>query len=281
MGLHGQQELISRAAEISAALGDPQVLRLLSERDREIAGQLLRVIGGRNLSDKFFAYYPETGKFARTNYPKHMEHYWAGKKYDKRALMAGNRTGKTICGGYETTCHLTGLYPDWWPGHKWNHPIEAWAAGKTNETAKKIIQAKLFGRPLRLASGRWRMGGTGLIPGSYILHDTATFRQGIPGLLDEICIRYKDSQIEYSTLGIKSYEQKRKVFEGTEQHWVWLDEEPPQDIEEECTIRTGTVAGKVVLTFTPLDGLTDVATSYLPADRKPVKWEEHFMQVAA
>jgi phage terminase large subunit-like protein len=70
-----------------------------------------------------------------------------------------------------------------------------------------------------------------------------------------------------STLGLKSYQQGRGAFEGTEQDLVWLDEEPPLDVYVECLVRTMTTGGLVMVTFTPLEGMSDVVTSFLEAER--------------
>lgn len=64
-------------------------------------------------------------------------------------------------------------------------------------------------------------------------------------------------------LGIKSYQQGRGSFEGTEQEGVWLDEEPPLEVYTECLTRTATTGGMMLLTFTPLDGYSDVVKSFL------------------
>ena len=47
----------------------------------------------------------------------------------QRILMAANRVGKTYCGAVETAYHLTGNYPTWWKGRKFNKPVRIWAAG--------------------------------------------------------------------------------------------------------------------------------------------------------
>ncbi len=61
--------------------------------------------------------------YARDLYPKHMEFFAAGARYRERCAMCANRVGKTFgMGGYETSCHLTGLYPDWWPGRRFDRP---------------------------------------------------------------------------------------------------------------------------------------------------------------
>ena len=42
----------------------------------------------------------------------------------QRALMAANQIGKTFCGAMETAFHLTGLYPEWWTGHRFEKAVE-------------------------------------------------------------------------------------------------------------------------------------------------------------
>ncbi len=70
----------------------------------------------------------------------------------------------------------------------------------------------------------------------------------------------------WSTLGFKSYQQGRGSFEGTALHGIWLDEEPPEDVYGECLIRTATTDGIVMLTFTPLAGMSEVVMSFMPGE---------------
>ena len=65
----------------------------------------------------------------------------------------------------------------------------------------------------------------------------------------------------------KSYDQRREAFQGTEIDVVWLDEEPPLEIYAECLTRTMTTNGLVMLTFTPLQGITPMIKSFLPGGR--------------
>ncbi len=73
----------------------------------------------------------------------------------------------------------------------------------------------------------------------------------------------------WSVLGLKAYNQGRGSFEGTAQHVIWLDEEPPMDVYGECLIRTATTDGIVMLTFTPLAGMSEVVLGFLPAEMRP------------
>ena len=161
-------------------------------------------------------------------------------------------------GGYEIALHLTGQYPDWWPGRRFTRPISAWAAGKTNETTRDIVQAKLVGSVMGGAPKS--VSGTGLIYGDAI--GDLNWKQGVQDLLDTVMVEHVSGG--WSRLGLKSYQQGRGAFEGTEQDVIWLDEEPPIDIYGECLIRTATTGGMVAITFTPLEGVTETVKSFLP-----------------
>lgn len=200
---------------------------------------------------------------ARSRYPKHLEFFAAGLTYRERCAMAANRVGKTFgMGGYELAAHLTGEYPSWWPGRRFPKPIRAWAAGKTNETTRDIVQATLLGEILGSNQTK-RFSGTGVVPGAAL--GKPAWKQGVADLVDTIQVRHKSGG--WSKLGLKSYQQGRGSFEGTAQHVIWLDEEPPMDVYGECLIRTATTDGIVMLTFTPLAGVSDVVRQFLPGQQ--------------
>jgi len=182
-----------------------------------------------------------------------------GSPHRERLMLAANRIGKTEgVGAYELTCHLTGIYPAWWEGHRFPRGIRAWAAGDSSKTVREIIQEKLLG-PM----GKW---GTGMIPGDLILGEPRR-REGIRDAVEIVYVRHAAG--DHSTLVLKSYDQRREAFQGTEQHLVWLDEEPPMDIYTECLLRTMTTGGLLMLTFTPLQGLSEVVLAFLPGGRPP------------
>lgn len=238
--------------------------KLPPERRKEVA-RLIQEAKRRVSVGKLFSYYPDEGPLRRELYPRHMEFFKAGASYRERCFMAANRIGKTEgAGGYETTLHLTGRYPDWWTGKRFSKPVQFWAAGKTNETTRDIVQRKLFGK-ISYASGKKGFSGTGLIP----LEDigAVTWKQGVSDLADTIQI--KNQSGGWSQLGLKSYQQGRGSFEGTEQDGIWLDEEPPIDIYGECLIRTATTKGIIYTTFTPLEGMSEMAMSFLPDGKVP------------
>lgn len=205
--------------------------------------------------------YPDTGPCRRELYPKHLEFFRAGATYRERCMMAANRTGKTTAGGYELALHLTGKYPPWWEGKRFAGPITAWASGKTNETTRDIVQRKLLGE-VSWTAGHKSVSGTGLIPIEDIDMGSVTWKAGVYGLVDTVRVRHVSGKM--SELGLKSYEQGRGSFEGTERHVIWFDEEPPMDVYSEALMRTATTDGIVMVTFTPLEGLSDVVLSFLP-----------------
>ena len=94
--------------------------------------QILREISRRRLEN----YKP---------YLKQMEFHQKGSTNRERCFMAGNQLGKTLSGGMEMAMHLTGNYPEWWQGHRCDHPIRAWAAGNSSETTLDNPQRVLLG----------------------------------------------------------------------------------------------------------------------------------------
>lgn len=221
--------------------------------------ELLEEAERRKSRRKIDSFFPDEGPLRRELYPKHLEFFAAGATYRERCFLAANRIGKSEgAGGYETALHLTGAYPDWWPGRRFTRPISAWAAGKTNETTRDIVQAKLVGAVTGGAPKT--VSGTGLIYGDCI--GDLNWKQGVQDLLDTVMVKHVSGG--WSRLGLKSYQQGRGAFEGTEQDVIWLDEEPPIDIYGECLIRTATTGGMVAITFTPLEGVTETVKSFLP-----------------
>lgn len=171
--------------------------------------------------------------------------------------MAGNQLGKTYCGAAEMAMHLTGLYPDWWEGRRFETPINAWAGGDTSETTRDNVQNLLVGPPAD--QEEW---GTGSIPGDLILETHP--RRGIANALDTIVVKHVSGGKSY--LGFKSYDQGRKKWQGPSKHVVWFDEEPPMDVYMEGLTRTNATEGLAYMTFTPLMGMSEVVHMFLEGE---------------
>lgn len=222
-----------------------ELLQLLEEKER------------RRKTRKLSSYYPDTGPLRRELYSKHLDFFKAGVEFMARAAIAGNRTGKTTLNAYETTCHLTGIYPDWWTGKRFDHPVDWWAASDTGETTRDILQHEFLGRIDEL--------GTGMIPQHLIVGDP-TRRRGIADAVDTVIVKHSSGGT--STLAFKSYDQGREKFQGTKKHGISLDEEPDMGVYTECLTRlTATVPGDedgiMICTFTPLSGMSAVVLMFL------------------
>jgi len=191
-------------------------------------------------------------------YPKQREFHRAGADLNvrERLLIAGNQLGKTWSAGFELAMHLTGRYPKWWDGAYFDHGIAAWAAGVTGEVTRDSVQ--------RVLCGRINAIGTGAIPAAAI-KDKA-MKRGVADAIDTLIIQHGgggDVQARESLLGFKSYDQGREKFQAETLDYVWLDEEPPLDIYTESLTRTNATGGILALTFTPLQGMSDVVKRFL------------------
>lgn len=243
-------------ADTIAASLDTKTLRQLhftmeAERDADRYGRFDRL-------------FPDDGPFRRDLYPKHLEHFAAGKIYRERCFMAANRIGKTVAGSFEVAQHLTGLYKPWWDGRLFRRPNRWWVAGDTNETTRDILQLELLGE-VGYRGNRKTVDGSGIIPRESL--GEVTWKQGVQNLVDTIEIKHKSGG--WSKLGLKSYDQGRRAFQGTAKEGILLDEEPPQDVYGECLVRTATTRGIILITFTPLLGISEVVQSFLPKDYVP------------
>ena len=177
----------------------------------------------RRKNDKFKRYFPDctprcktasskaedhmnadgTQRFCRRLYRKHVFFMNCGSTYRERCMMAANRVGKSDLGAFETTVHLTGLYPHWWKGRRFEKEVSWWASGDTGKTTRNIIQEKLLGPPAAF--------GTGFIPKHLVVHRTR--KAGIADAYETVWVKHASGGV--STLELKSYDQRREAFQGT------------------------------------------------------------------
>lgn len=183
--------------------------------------------------------------------PKHSAFFSSGSEYPERLFMAGNRCGKSVGGAIESAMHATGCYPEWWAGRRFYQPTHGWAAGETSQTTRDTVQKELLGPPGAL--------GTGTLPRDRIIRVYS--KPGIPNGIEMVEVKHATGGV--STIGFKSYEQGVKAFYGTAKHWIWLDEECPEIIYNECLIRTMTTKGIMYVTFTPLHGITPFILNFM------------------
>ena len=188
-------------------------------------------------------------------YSKQREFHHALKR--ERLFMAGNQLGKTYAGAAEAAMHLTGRYPDWWEGRRFDKPITMLAGSESYELTRDGVQRLLVGPPM--TEEEW---GTGYIPKDAIV--ATTRRSGVSGALDTVTVRHVSGGT--STLLLKAYEQGRGKWQANTVEFVWFDEEPPDDVYFEGITRTNATGGSIAVTFTPLKGMSAVVARYMLED---------------
>ena len=109
-----------------------------SENDETLLQALTTEKARRRTENKLQYYAP---------YKKQREFHNAGRKHRERLLMAANQVGKTFAAAMELAMHVTGSYPDWWRGYRFDRAIRAWACGETSEVVRATIQLLLLGEP--------------------------------------------------------------------------------------------------------------------------------------
>ena len=221
------------------------------------ASRLLDLLQAERAYNKLAYLFPDQGPRRRDLYPKHLAFIAAGAATRERCLMGGNGVGKSLLGAFETACHATGRYPPWWHGYRFDRGLPMWVGGDTNETVRDITQVKLFGDVAKDPT----LLGAGMIPRDAIDLASIRYRPNTNRAIDFARIRHRGGG--YSVISLKSYEQGRRAWQGTDIPWIWLDEEPPAAIYGECVMRGRTTAGKIALTFTPLSGWTEVVAGFM------------------
>lgn len=193
-----------------------------------------------------------------------LELAYASKDYAQMLAMCANQIGKTTCGAAITAFHLTGKYPKNWKGHKFTRPIKAWAAGVSTESTRDILQANMLGEP-----GNPEDLGAAFIPKEDIVETVR--KPQVVGAVQSVTVKHYNDwgrHDGYSKLEFKSYEQGESKFMGRPMDWIWLDEQPDENIYTQCITRTVATKGFVMMTFTPEDGMTPTIHQFVN-DRKP------------
>lgn len=177
-------------------------------------------------------------------------------KKRNRWVFGGNRSGKTECGAVECIWMLRGIHPY----RKNRKDVFGWAVSLSSQVQRDVAQAKILS----------------YLPKSWISDITMlSGRKDSPasGVIDQIMIKNVFGGI--SVLGFKSCDQGREKFQGSSLDFVWFDEEPPQDIYEECVMRVMDRRGDIFGTMTPLKGKTFIYNEiYLNRKHNPEVWYE-------
>lgn len=154
-----------------------------------------------------------------------------------RWLFGGNRTGKTVGGAVEAVWHARGNHPY----RKITTPTRGWVVSLTNEVQRDVAQKEI----LRWLNPAWIKD----------IHVRAGKKDDPENAIIDFIV-VESIHGGNSIIGFKSCDQGRAKFQGTSQHWIWFDEEPPKDVYDECKMRVIDTRGDIWGTMTPLMGLT-------------------------
>lgn len=216
-------------------------------REQKIEKILLLEEQQRRINENRLAHYKP--------YPKQIVFHNLGKHKRERLLRAGNQLGKTLAGGNEVAMHLTGRYPDWWDGIRFNRPVRWMAGSESGELTRKGVQRVLLGPPEDRTA--W---GTGTIPKECLID--WSMRSGVADAVASIVVKHFSGNC--STIQFGSYDQGRTKWQAETLDGIWFDEEPPPEVYSEGITRTNSTMGPVILTMTPLFGMSEVVRRFIP-----------------
>src|SRR5574343_78171 len=207
----------------------------------------LETLARRQAQNKLAQYRP---------YSKQVEFHNAGIAFRERLFSAGNQLGKTLAGANEAAMHLTGIYPDWWQGRRFDKPITLWVGGVTYDLLRDSVQRLLLG------GGAESERGTGTIPKRRLQSVTAA--RGVAEMADTIYVTHSTDGVTDGTsqCRLKAYEQGRSKWQAGTVNVVWFDEEPPAAIYSEGITRLNATGGISYMTFTPLLGMSEVVSRF-------------------
>jgi phage terminase large subunit-like protein len=226
-----------------------ELLRLLEEkRERETYNKAAYYYPDEDNTDNYIS--TKSLIHARHRYAKHLDFFAAGAKYRQRLFTAGNRVGKSFAGCIELYYHLSGKYPEWWVGRRFNRPIKAWVVGFNAKQMKDSVQELLL--------GKYGDFGSGLIPRDELVRTRPA--PGVPGAIETFDVKHTNGG--NSVVTFKSHESGQQGFSGAAVDVVMCDEEPPLAIYTECVMRTATTGGIIYVCFTPDRGYSDTVLAF-------------------
>jgi phage terminase large subunit-like protein len=178
-------------------------------------------------------------------YPSQLAFLAAGSSgVHQRLIYGGNQSGKTICASAEVSWHMTGDYPNWWTGHRFNKPIRCWVVGESGQLVRDTVQKKLCGDD-EFGTGMIPLESFGkkpiMVPGGTAAIDTMFVTHQTDGVTDGT-----------SSLTFKSFEMRREKLQGESVDLIWIDERPSEEIYSELLARTSATDGHLIVSFTPI-----------------------------
>jgi len=228
-----------------------KLIQLLKEKKKRFDGSRLR--------RQYDSFYDWQRKFCAST-----------KEFFETCLCAANQIGKTRSGTTIDAYHLTGDYPDDYPGHKFKHAPVAWLLGYSMEKTRDLLQKEIFGE--YTTSGGF---AGGLVKKEDILSWESA--QGTVNAMRTIRVKHK---LGTAVVQFWSYTQGQHAIMGDVVDWVHVDEEPKdQSIRPQLLTRTINgdrgKGGRIIYTFTPENGRTELVIQFSDNASK----DQTYMQV--
>jgi phage terminase large subunit-like protein len=189
-------------------------------------------------------------------YEPQLKFFADGARYHQRLIRGGNQVGKSFACAFEASLHMTGQYPRWWKGRRFNKPTRGWIVGVTAQLVRDGPQKQLTNKAGEFGTGTIALdafagrpvmvpGGTGAIDTMSVAHETDGARDGI------------------STTTYKSFEQGAAKMQSESVDWIWVDERCSEEVYSELLARTTATDGIIFLSYTPLKGGGELTYRFL------------------
>jgi phage terminase large subunit-like protein len=204
-------------------------------------------------------------------YPPQLKFFADGARYHQRLVRGGNQVGKSFACAFEVALHLTGQYPTWWNGRRFDKPTRGWIIGPTAQLARDGPQRQVCTRQGEFGSGTIPLAAFAsrpvMIPGGTGGIDTLKTHHATNGA--------RDGQ---SSATFKSFEMRAEKLQAESVDWIWIDERCSEEIYSELLARTTATDGIVFMSYTPLKGGGELTYRFLneySPDRSDTRIEAH------
>jgi phage terminase large subunit-like protein len=181
-------------------------------------------------------------------YPTQLAFFAAGSSgVHQRLIYSGSQRGKTTAAAAEVSWHLTGDYPHWWAGKRFNKPIRCWIVGESVTLVRDTLQRQLCGADTGEAFG------TGLVPLESFSRRPIMVSGGLQAIDTFHVTHSTDGKIDgMSTATYKTFEMRREKLQSETVDLVWIDERPDEQVYSELYARTSACDGHLLVSYTPI-----------------------------
>lgn len=229
--------------------------------DAELLAEITRIAEENQLLNWFVESYP---------YRWQREFFDAGAFATHRCCMSANGVGKSFTVCAELAMHLTGRYPPYWQGIRFDYGgWEAWVGSIDNDMQKRGPQRALLGRDLSEL-------GKGLIPKDAIPKEPRLRQAGVKDVVDTLTVNHVSGRS--TTLKFLTFEQGWRKWQSGDPKIILWDEEPDEsnveqkDIYDETLTRLVRNNGIFMVAYTPLLGETQITKHFMYADDPSIWW---------